>query len=74
MRNSKAKEKWIFQLVCNLPEDNKAGRFLVKLPKPELPLAMEPAKEPLENSSARGSVACSSAFIVLCFNEGEGLK
>lgn len=62
------------ELMGDLPEDNNAGRFFVRLPKPELPLAIEPAREPLENSSGRGSDACSSAFIVLCFKDGEGLK
>lgn len=63
-----------------LPELNRAGLFLGKLPKPELPLAIEPAKEPLEKSSLileSETAATSSVGTVdtgLCFNDGDGLK
>lgn len=64
--------------INHIPEDSKGVRFFVKLPNPELPLAIEPAKDPLENSSSnRESFALSSVVDVvttcLCFNDGEGL-
>ena len=63
------------EIIENLPEDNSGVRFFGKLPNPELPLAIDPANDPLENSSAvRTSVLISSTLISLCFTEGDGLK
>ncbi|KAJ8960418.1 hypothetical protein NQ318_013700 [Aromia moschata] len=57
-----------------LPDDKSAGLFFGRLPKPELPLAIEPAREPLENSSDLCSLEASSADTCLCFRDGEGLQ
>lgn len=65
---------WILIKNNSLPDARRAGLFFGKLPKPELPLAIDPAKEPLENSSDLCSLEASSAFTFLCFKEGDGLK
>ena len=60
--------------IFSIPDDKSAGLFLGKLPNPELPLAMDPPKDSLENSSVLGSVVTSSEAMDLCFKEGDGLQ
>jgi len=60
-------------VIKDTPEENKGPLFLDKLPKPELPLAKDPAREPLENSS-RHSGPSSWTATCLCFEEGEALE